>query len=90
MGSKERKPRTTLTGRFARGRADWSRRSLSAPLVAEGQAGEVLLRMAKGADLLVVGCLGHSAFRAPLVGSVSLHCVLHAHCPVMVLRDGHD
>ena len=22
-----------------------------------------------------------------LLGSVSLHCVLHAHCPVLVLRE---
>jgi len=25
--------------------------------------------------------------RIVVIGSVSLHCVLHAHCPVLVLRD---
>ena len=58
------------------------------PLVAEGQAAEVLLHTAKGADLLVLGSRGHGAFTSPLLGSVSLNCVLHAHCPVLVLRDG--
>ena len=60
------------------------------PLVAEGLAAEVLLRTAKGADLLVVGSRGHGAFTSSLLGSVSLNCVLHAHCPVLVLRDGHE
>lgn len=58
------------------------------PLVAEGPAAEVLLRTAKGADLLVVGSRGLGAVVSQLVGSVSLYCVLHAHCPVLVLRDG--
>ena len=58
------------------------------PLVAEGHAAEVLLRTAQGADLLVVGSRGHGGFTSALVGSVSLYCVLHAHCPVLVLRDG--
>lgn len=59
------------------------------PLVAAGHAAEVLLRAAKGADLLVVGSRGHGGFASALVGSVSLYCVLHAHCPVLVLRDEH-
>jgi nucleotide-binding universal stress UspA family protein len=60
------------------------------PLVAEGQAAEVLLRTAKGADLLVIGSRGHGGLASAVIGSVSLNCVLHAHCPVLVLRDGHD
>jgi len=60
------------------------------PLVAEGHAAEVLLRTAKGADLLVVGSRGHGGFTSALVGSVSLYCVLHAHCPVLVLRDRNE
>jgi nucleotide-binding universal stress UspA family protein len=60
------------------------------PLVTEGRAGEVLLRAAKGADLLVVGSRGHGEFASALLGSVSLYCVLHAHCPVLTLRDGHE
>ena len=60
------------------------------PLVTEGRAGEVLLRAAKGADLLVVGSRGHGEFASALLGSVSLYCVLHAHCPVLILRDGRE
>jgi nucleotide-binding universal stress UspA family protein len=60
------------------------------PVVAEGLAAEVLLRTARGADMLVVGSRGHGGFASALLGSVSLYCVLHAHCPVLVLRDGHE
>jgi len=60
------------------------------PQVTEGHAAEVLLRAAKGADLLVVGSRGHGGFTSAMVGSVSLFCVLHAHCPVLVLRDGDE
>jgi len=60
------------------------------PLVTEGRAGEVLVRAAKGADLLVVGCRGHGEFASALLGSVSLYCALHAACPVLVLRDGRE
>lgn len=59
-------------------------------LVDEGHAAEVLLREAKGADLLVVGSRGRGGFVSAMVGSVSMHCVLHAPCPVLVLRDGHE
>ncbi len=58
------------------------------PLVTEGHAAEVLLRAARGADLLVVGSRGHGGFTSGLLGSVGMHCVLHAHCPVLVVRDG--
>ena len=58
------------------------------PVVAEGHAAEALLRAARGADLLVVGSRGHGGFASALLGSVSMHCVLHAHCPVLVFRDG--
>ena len=60
------------------------------PVVAEGHAADVLLRTARGAALLVVGSRGHGGFTSALIGSVSLYCVLHAHCPVLVLHDGHD
>jgi nucleotide-binding universal stress UspA family protein len=60
------------------------------PLVTEGHPADVLLRAAKGADLLVVGSRGHGGFASAMLGSVSLNCVLHAHCPVLVLRDGHE
>lgn len=58
------------------------------PLATEGHPAEVLLTAASGAELLVVGSRGHGGFASALTGSVSLYCVLHAHCPVLVLRDG--
>jgi nucleotide-binding universal stress UspA family protein len=60
------------------------------PVVTEGHTAEVLLRTAQGADLLVIGSRGHGGLTSALLGSVSLYCVLHAHCPVLVLRDGRD
>jgi nucleotide-binding universal stress UspA family protein len=56
-------------------------------LVSEGYPGDVLLDTAKGADLLVLGRRGHSGFTSALIGSVSMHCVLHARCPVLVLHE---
>ena len=58
------------------------------PLVIEGHAAEVLVSAACGAELLVVGSRGHGGFTSALLGSVSLYCVLHAHCSVLVVRDG--
>ena len=55
--------------------------------VAEGHPAELLLREAVGADLLVVGSRGHGGFAAALLGSVSQHCVQHATCPVLVMRE---
>jgi nucleotide-binding universal stress UspA family protein len=57
-------------------------------IVVEGRPSTELLQMAKGADLLVVGCRGHGAFTGMLLGSVSQHCMTHASCPVMVIH-GH-
>jgi nucleotide-binding universal stress UspA family protein len=59
-------------------------------LVGEGAPAQVLLEAAKDADLLVVGSRGRGGFASAVLGSVSLACVLHAHCPVLVFRDGED
>ncbi len=56
-------------------------------MVIEGPPARILVKESKGAELLVVGCRGHSEFPGILLGSVSLHCVTSAHCPVVVLRD---
>jgi nucleotide-binding universal stress UspA family protein len=70
--------------------AESGRRGTDAPEIRidvhEGPAGEVLTRQSRGADLLVVGSRGRGAFRALLLGSITLHCAMHAPCPVMVVR----
>jgi nucleotide-binding universal stress UspA family protein len=55
-------------------------------LAVEGAPGDVLARQSEGAQLLVVGSRGRGELRGLLLGSVALHCVLHAPCPVMVVR----
>jgi nucleotide-binding universal stress UspA family protein len=51
---------------------------------------DVLLDVAEGADLLVVGSRGRSGWTARLLGSVALHCVTAAPCPVAVVRPPRD
>jgi len=51
-----------------------------------GHPAQVLVDQSASADLLVVGNRGHGAFTGMMVGSVSIHCVTHAHCPVVVVR----
>ena len=55
-------------------------------LAVGGQAGEVLVHTARTADLLVVGSRGRGRVAGAVLGSVSLHCVLHATCPVTVVH----
>lgn len=55
--------------------------------VRQGNAPEILLEAARGADLLVVGSRGHGGFTEALLGSVSQHCVRHAPCPVVIIRE---
>ncbi len=52
----------------------------------EGHPATVLVEASRHADLLVVACRGHGEFSGMLIGSVSLHCVTHAACPVLVYR----
>ena len=54
-----------------------------------GHPAQALIEASNEADLLVVGRHGHGAFTGMLLGSVSIHCVTGAHCPVVVIR-GHD
>ncbi|MFC5724490.1 universal stress protein [Streptomyces gamaensis] len=54
--------------------------------VVPGNAAEILLERARGADLLVLGHRGHGGFQGALLGSVGQHCVQHAPCPVVVVR----
>jgi nucleotide-binding universal stress UspA family protein len=54
--------------------------------VVEGPAPEVLEHRARPGDLLVVGSRGRGAFRGLLLGSVALHCAMHAPCAVLVVH----
>ena len=56
--------------------------------IAYGHPAQALIEASKEADLLVVGHRGHGAFTGMLVGSVSIHCVTGAFCPVVVVRHG--
>jgi nucleotide-binding universal stress UspA family protein len=51
-----------------------------------GAPGPALVEAATGADLLVLGHRGLGPVRSALLGSVGLHCVLHATCPVTIVR----
>jgi nucleotide-binding universal stress UspA family protein len=51
-----------------------------------GPPGHVLVDQSRDADLLVVGHRGRGGFRSAVLGSVGLHCVLHAPVPVTVVR----
>jgi nucleotide-binding universal stress UspA family protein len=56
-------------------------------VVLEGPAAAQLVDRSQGAAALVVGTRGHNDFTGILLGSVSNHCVHHAACTVIVVRD---
>ena len=56
-------------------------------VVIQENPARALLDTAKGADLLVVGSRGHGGFAEALLGSTGQHCVHHATCPVVIIRD---
>ncbi len=58
------------------------------PLVERGRPSTVLVDASSGADLLALGSRGHGELSGVLIGSVTEHCVAHAHCPVLVVRNG--
>lgn len=51
-----------------------------------GFPSQALVERSTSADLLVVGNRGLGGFKGMLLGSVSLRCVSHAACPVVVVR----
>ena len=55
-------------------------------VVAAGPAAGVLIDKSGEVDVLVLGHRGRGGFASMLLGSVSMQCVLHAHCPVIVVR----
>jgi nucleotide-binding universal stress UspA family protein len=52
----------------------------------EGAPGSVLVQEAAGARLLVVGSRSRHSLEGLVLGSVALHCVTSAPCPVLVVR----
>ena len=60
------------------------------PRVVEGRAGPVLVDAADGADLLVVGSMGHRGLAETLLGSVGQYCAHNAACPVVIMRGKHE
>lgn len=55
--------------------------------VRAGRAAGVLLEAARDADELIVGHRGRGAVRSLMLGSVGLHCVADAPCPVTVVPE---
>jgi nucleotide-binding universal stress UspA family protein len=51
-----------------------------------GSAGSILADESRTADMLFVGHHGRGALASAILGSVGLHCVLHARCSVTVVR----
>ncbi|MEV0135946.1 universal stress protein [Dactylosporangium sp. NPDC050688] len=54
----------------------------------DGDAAEVLVRRSRAVQLAVVGSRGHGGFAGLLLGSVGLHLLHRAECPVLVVRGG--
>ena len=54
--------------------------------VVQGHPAASLVALSHEADMLAVGSRGHGEFADMVLGSVSEHCVVHAHCPVLVIR----
>lgn len=51
-----------------------------------GRPATELVAASRDASLLIVGTRGHGEFVQLLLGSVSLECITHAHCPVLTVR----
>jgi nucleotide-binding universal stress UspA family protein len=62
--------------------------SMVRPQVLRGDAAEVLIRLSREVDveLLALGSRGQGGFTGLLLGSVSLKCLHHAACPVLIVR----
>jgi nucleotide-binding universal stress UspA family protein len=59
----------------------------SALRFAQGDVGEVLVRLSANASLLVVGSRAPVPGRPYLYGSVSRYCISHASCPVVTVPE---
>ena len=54
-------------------------------LLIPGRASQRLVALSRHARLLVLGHRGRGRASGPLFGSVSRYCLLHAHCPVLIV-----
>jgi nucleotide-binding universal stress UspA family protein len=61
-----------------------------APVLAEGDPTQALVRAAEGADLLVLGIRGRGPAAGLLLGSVSQGCAASASCPVVLVKRPDD
>jgi nucleotide-binding universal stress UspA family protein len=52
----------------------------------EGHPAQVLVHRAEGARLLVLGSRSRNQLEGVVLGSVALHAVMHAPCPVLVVH----
>jgi nucleotide-binding universal stress UspA family protein len=55
-------------------------------VVSGGDAAHVLVENSRSAQLVLVGSRGHGGFTGLLLGSVGLHLIHHADCPVLIAR----
>jgi nucleotide-binding universal stress UspA family protein len=55
-------------------------------VVADGDAAQLLVDVSHRAQLTVVGSRGHGGFTGLLLGSVGMHLIHHAHCPILIAR----
>lgn len=78
--------RLRMTEALAKAAAEAAAGTEIAQEIGYGHPAQLLIDQSADADLLVVGSRGHGAFTGMMVGSVSIHCVTHAHCPVVVVR----
>ena len=59
-------------------------------IVVQGPPGKALVDASEHASAVVVGSRGRGEFAGMLLGSVSGFVMTHAHCPVVVVRDGSE
>jgi nucleotide-binding universal stress UspA family protein len=57
--------------------------------VVDGPTATVLCDLSSRAQMLVVGTRGRGGLDGPFLGTVSFAVATGAHCPVVVVRDGH-